>query len=86
MPSRLPIRRADAALEELRAQVEYHARRYHQDDDPEIADAEYDALVASLRALEAEHPELVDRRLADRRRRAPPASWASEQVRPSRCG
>jgi len=45
-------------LEELRELVEYHNRRYHQLDDPEIADAEYDALVRELRSLEAEHPEL----------------------------
>src|SRR6202012_1196556 len=29
------------------------------DDDPEITDADFDALVAELAALEAEHPELV---------------------------
>ena len=45
-----------AALREL---IEYHARRYHQDDDPEIADAEYDALIARLHVLEELHPELA---------------------------
>ena len=44
-------------------------------DSPEIPDAEYDLLVVELRQLEAEHPDLVDARLADadgrgRRRRA----------------
>ena len=34
-------------------------------DDPEISDAEYDALVRELRALEEAHPELATRRLAD---------------------
>jgi DNA ligase (NAD+) len=43
----------------LRALVEYHAARYYQQDAPEIADAEYDALVRELRDLEAEHPGLV---------------------------
>ena len=28
-------------------------------DSPEISDAEYDALVRELRAIEAEHPELA---------------------------
>jgi len=44
---------------ELRALIEYHNIRYHQQDDPEIADAEYDALVRELRAIEEDHPELV---------------------------
>jgi DNA ligase (NAD+) len=45
--------------EELRAQLEYHGRRYYVLDDPEISDAEYDALLNELRAIEAEHPELL---------------------------
>lgn len=45
--------------EELRAQIAHHNLRYHQLDAPEITDAEYDDLVRSLRALEADHPDLV---------------------------
>ena len=45
-----------AALSEL---VAYHNRRYHELDDPEISDGDYDALVRELRELEAAHPELV---------------------------
>ncbi len=48
-----------ARIDELRQVIEYHNERYHALDDPEIADAEYDALVRELRQLEAEHPELV---------------------------
>lgn len=48
-----------ARVAELRAQVDHHARRYHEDDDPEIGDDAYDALVEELRALEAAHPELA---------------------------
>ena len=44
---------------ELRSQLEYHGRRYYVLDDPEIADAEYDALLDELRDIEAEHPELL---------------------------
>ncbi len=44
---------------ELRRLVEYHAYRYYVLDDPEIGDDVYDALFDELRALEAEHPELV---------------------------
>jgi DNA ligase (NAD+) len=45
-------------IEELRTLIDYHNRRYHQLDDPEIADAEYDALVRELSNLEEQHPEL----------------------------
>jgi DNA ligase (NAD+) len=43
----------------LRDLIEYHTERYFVHDDPEISDAEFDALVRELRALEADHPELV---------------------------
>jgi len=44
----------------LRRLVAYHADRYHRLDAPEIPDADYDALVTELRAVEAAHPELAD--------------------------
>jgi DNA ligase (NAD+) len=44
---------------ELRKLVEYHTERYYLLDDPEISDAEFDALVRELRALEEAHPELA---------------------------
>ncbi|HEX2025375.1 MAG TPA: NAD-dependent DNA ligase LigA, partial [Actinomycetota bacterium] len=54
-------RRADAKrrVEELRDLINYHNWRYHVLDDPEIADAEYDALMRELRAHEDEFPELI---------------------------
>ena len=48
-----------ARAAELRALIRYHADRYHRDDAPEIADAEFDALVVELARLEAAHPELA---------------------------
>jgi DNA ligase (NAD+) len=48
-----------ARASELREQIDYHTRRYFVDDDPEITDAEFDALVAELTALERDHPELA---------------------------
>ena len=53
--------RADAKVrvEELREEINHHAYRYHVLDEPEIADAEYDALVRELAALEEAFPELV---------------------------
>jgi len=49
----------EARAEELREQLHHHGHRYYVLDDPEIGDDEYDALLDELRALEAEHPELV---------------------------
>jgi len=48
-----------ARAEELRDQIRYHNRRYHELDDPEISDAEYDALVRELQAIEEANPDLV---------------------------
>jgi DNA ligase (NAD+) len=44
---------------ELRRELDYHGHRYYVLDDPEIGDDAYDGLLDELRALEAEHPELV---------------------------
>jgi DNA ligase (NAD+) len=46
-------------VDQLRAQVEHHARRYYVLDDPEIGDDEYDALFKELQDLEERHPELA---------------------------
>lgn len=46
-------------IDELRDQIRYHEHRYYVLDQPEISDAEYDALVNELKALEKAHPELV---------------------------
>jgi DNA ligase (NAD+) len=48
-----------ARAEKLREQIRYHEHRYYVLDAPEISDAEYDALMNELKALEAEHPELL---------------------------
>jgi len=46
-------------VEELRQAIREHAHRYYILDDPTVSDAQFDALVAELRDLEAAHPELV---------------------------
>ena len=46
-------------IAELRERIRYHEHRYYVLDDPDIADREFDELVAQLRQLEAAHPELV---------------------------
>jgi DNA ligase (NAD+) len=50
-----PTSRA-AALRDL---IRHHEERYYVHDAPEISDAEFDALVNELKALELAHPELV---------------------------
>ncbi len=44
---------------ELRELINHHNYRYYVLDDPEIADAEFDALLRELQTIEAEHPEIV---------------------------
>ncbi len=44
---------------ELRRVIAHHSRRYYDLDDPEISDAEFDALMRELRAVEEAHPRLV---------------------------
>ena len=44
---------------ELREPINYHNYRYFVLNDPEISDPEYDALLAELEQIEAEHPDLV---------------------------
>ena len=46
-------------MEKLRALIRHHNHRYHVLDDPEIADAEYDALKRRNAAIEARFPGLV---------------------------
>ena len=53
------VREAARRIRELREQVEHHNYRYYVLDDPEISDARYDQLLAELKGLEAEHPDLV---------------------------
>lgn len=50
-------KQAKERIEELRSQVEYHAKKYYDDDKPEISDFEYDMLMVELRNLEKEFPE-----------------------------
>lgn len=45
--------------EDLKKEISYHSRKYYVEDNPEITDAEYDALMHRLLDYEKEHPELV---------------------------
>ena len=44
---------------ELRAILEYHAKKYYDEDSPEISDFEYDMLMNELKYLEKEFPEFI---------------------------
>ncbi len=44
---------------ELKQQLNYHIKRYYDEDAPEITDYEYDMLMRELKAIEEEFPQLV---------------------------
>ncbi len=46
-------------MRELEKQLEYHSKRYYEDDSPEISDREYDMMFAELKSLEEENPTLA---------------------------
>ena len=51
--------RARARIRELVDTISYHDVKYYVEDSPEITDHGYDLLMKELKALEAEHPDLV---------------------------
>lgn len=60
MPTETPV---DTALlnelHQLRETLEQHSYKYYVLDEPSIPDAEYDRLFNRLKAIEADHPELI---------------------------
>lgn len=52
-------KQAGERIKELREITAYHAKRYYDDDDPEISDFEYDMLMLELRNLENKYPEFI---------------------------
>jgi DNA ligase (NAD+) len=55
----MPVSQASERIEQLRQEINQHNYRYYVLNDPIVSDAEYDALMDELRALEEAHPELV---------------------------
>ena len=58
VPNLTPME-ARLELDQLNAEIIRHDRAYHVEAQPLVSDAEYDALVQRLRAIEAHFPELV---------------------------
>jgi DNA ligase (NAD+) len=58
-PDQLTEREARSELQELAELIAHHDRLYHEQDQPEITDAEYDALRRRNQAIEARFPHLV---------------------------
>ena len=58
----------------LRVEIAAHNEAYHVLDAPTIPDADYDALVRELRAIEAEHPELNAEDSVSHKVGAPPST------------
>lgn len=52
-------KQAKKRIIELRKDLEYHARKYYDEDKPEISDFEYDMMMNELKALEKKYPELI---------------------------
>ena len=57
--AKLTEKQAAAELAHLATEIGRHDRLYHQDDAPEVSDAEYDALRRRNEAIEARFPKLV---------------------------
>ena len=54
-------KQAKKRIEELREKTEYYAKKYYDDDNPEITDYEYDMMMLELRNLEKENPEFISK-------------------------
>ena len=67
---------------DLREQLNHHNYRYYVLDSPEIGDAQYDELMRELRAIEAEHPELVTPDSPTQRVGAAPAEGFTQVAHP----
>ncbi len=55
----MDFEQAKVRIEELRTQIDYHSKRYYDEDAPEIEDDAFDALTRELKALEEAYPSLI---------------------------
>jgi len=60
MPKKIPpLEKAAARVRRLRTEILHHEKKYYIENDPQIADTEFDALIKELQALEAAYPNLI---------------------------
>lgn len=55
----MDLENARKSAEELRKKLNYHAKKYYEEDNPEITDYEYDMMLRELEGIELAYPELV---------------------------
>lgn len=55
----MEFERARERIAQLQQEIEYHSRRYYDEDAPEIEDDEFDRLTRELRQLEEAYPQLI---------------------------
>ncbi len=53
-------KQAEKKIKELRKTIEYHAKKYYDEDIQEISNFEYDMLLLDLKNLETKYPELIN--------------------------
>jgi DNA ligase (NAD+) len=53
------VKTIEREIQSLRDEIRRHEELYYVHDNPEISDADYDALLSRLQQLETEHPELL---------------------------
>jgi DNA ligase (NAD+) len=56
LPKRISI---EKAIKDLREEIQRHEDLYYLQDNPQISDREYDALIEKLRELEAKNPQFI---------------------------
>ncbi|MDP1839386.1 MAG: NAD-dependent DNA ligase LigA [Reyranella sp.] len=79
----LTERQARAEQKRLTDEIAHHDKLYHEKDDPEISDAEYDRLRQRLKAIETRFSQLADM-FSPTQKVAPPPTTAFAKVRHAR--
>jgi len=80
---KLTERQARSEHKRLAEEIVHHDRLYHEKDEPEISDADYDKLRQRLKAIEARFPQVVDM-LSPTQTVAPTPTTAFAKVKHSR--
>lgn len=65
----MKIEDAKKEIKNLREKLEYHAKKYYDEDNPEISDFEYDMMMNELKNLERQFPNLANEESITRKSR-----------------